>query len=133
MSIDQPDGGRLLELARGLLKESILPRLPAEKTLDLLMVMRALEIAGRALDESTDSLDQRERARVEQLLGPGADAASLSAAIRSGRWDDEADAGRLYAALREDTRDRLGRVNPRYLATLDREERDRGQADHRSR
>ncbi len=119
MSIDKPDAAALLALARDTLKEQILPSLPGERTLDVLMVMRALEIAARALAESDDALDRRERSRLETLPGSGGDPAVLATAIRAGDWDGVENGRTLHAMLTVDVRDRLARVNPKYLAILD--------------
>lgn len=122
MIADQPDAGSLLETARRVIKEEILPEVPASKVLDVLMVLRSLEIAARALADSSDDLEARRRLRFKHLLGDDSDPQSLAAEIRAGHWDAEDAARRLHACLVEDIRDRLARVNPRYMGIMEAEE-----------
>lgn len=119
MTIDQPDAAALLATARSLLKDEILPAVPDDRRLDMLMVLSAMGLAERALNDSTDALPLRQEARLLALGSEQVDAAGLAHAIRSGTWDDPGITDPLYRALVEDTRDRLSRANPKYLAALD--------------
>ena len=121
MTIDQPRANSLLETARAVLRQTILPEVSPSKTLDVLMVLRALEIAGRAIDDSADGLEARQRERYAALIGSD-DPGALAAQIRAGKWDTPDAGERLHAWLTEETRDRLARVNPRYLEILETEE-----------
>ncbi|MFC4350286.1 DUF6285 domain-containing protein [Fodinicurvata halophila] len=118
MTPDRPDVTALLATARALLKDEILPVVPADQRLDMLMVLSAMGLAERALQDSTDALPLRQEARLVDLAGHKVDAASLAGAVRSGKWDDPEKAEQLYKALVEDTRDRLARANPKYLAAI---------------
>lgn len=122
MNPDQPDLQSLLETARRVLKEEILPTAPPTRTLDLLMVVKVMEIAGRVLEDVDDRLCARQRDRLERLLGEGGDAATLASQIRAGRWDAPDALMRLHALLTEDARDRLARADPKYLEAVDAEE-----------
>jgi hypothetical protein len=122
MTPEQPTAERLLATCRQVLKDEILPQTPEASRLDLLMVLNALGLAERTLDDSRDELAGRQDARLQELLGGTGDAGTLAAAIRSGAWDDRASAERLHAALTADARDRLARANPKYLATVDAED-----------
>ncbi|WP_026988214.1 DUF6285 domain-containing protein [Fodinicurvata fenggangensis] len=119
MTPDRPDAAALLATARSLLKDKILPAVPDDRRLDMLMVLSAMGLAERALSDSTDALPLRQEARLLALGGEQGGAASLAGAIRAGTWDDPATADPLYRALVEDTRDRLARANPKYLAAFD--------------
>lgn len=119
MTTDRPDAAALLATARSLLKDEILPAVPDDRRLDMLMVLSAMGLAERALNDSSDALPLRQEARLLALESGQGDAAALAHAIRSGAWDDPGIADPLYRALVEDTRDRLARANPKYLATLD--------------
>lgn len=120
MTPDRPDVTALLATARAVLKDEILPVLPEERRLDMLMVLSAMGLAERALQDSTDALPLLQEARLTELVGEKADAAALTQAIRGGDWDAPAQAEQLYRVLVEDTRDRLARANPKYLAALDK-------------
>ncbi len=131
MTPDKPEAGRLLATARAALKDDILPEVPEEKRLDLLMILNILGVAERALADGADRLPDRQAARLDALDVPaGADetarAADLAAAIRAGEWDDPAAARRLHALLSEDARDRLARANPKYLQAVEAEEAEGG-------
>lgn len=119
---DQPDLPSLLETARRVLKEEILPTAPPTCTLDLLMIVKVMEIAGRVFDDVDDHLDARQRERLGRLLGEDGDAAALVTQIRAGRWDAPDAMMRLHALLTEDARDRLARADPKYLAAVEAEE-----------
>ncbi|WP_022728133.1 DUF6285 domain-containing protein [Fodinicurvata sediminis] len=120
MTPDRPDVTALLATARAALKDEILPALPEERRLDMLMVLSVMGLAERALQDSTDALPLRQEARLAALAGEKADAAALARAIRGGDWDELARSEQLYRALVEDTRDRLARANPKYLAALEK-------------
>jgi len=45
---DQPDGAQLLDMAQRLMREQLLPIIPAEHHYTALMVARAMAIASRA-------------------------------------------------------------------------------------
>lgn len=119
MTTDRPEAAALLATARSLLKDEILPTVPDDRRLDMLMVLSAMGLAERALSDSTDALPLRQEARLLALGSGQRDAAALAHSIRAGTWDDPATADPLYRMLVEDTRDRLGRANPKYLAALD--------------
>jgi hypothetical protein len=118
MTRDEPDIASLLETARAVLRDELLPLAPPGKTLDLLMIVKVLELAARALADASDGLEERQRARIGQLTGAGGDAASLAAQIRGGLWDAPRKAALIHRVLTEDAHDRLARLNPKYLDAL---------------
>jgi hypothetical protein len=122
MNIDQPDARTLLETARRILNEDILPEVDSGRALDIRMIIRVIEIAGRTLGDSSDGLGRRQRSRLDTLIGEAGDVASLANGIRSGAFDQPDAAHTLHATLTEDARDRLGRLNPRYLARVEAED-----------
>lgn len=99
-------GERLLETARDLLRDELLPALPADKRHAALMVANAMAIAARELDRRGDAAPDAERAAADRWL---------CASIRGGRFDGGAAAARLHARLLADTRARVEVSNPRYL------------------
>ncbi|HUG22486.1 DUF6285 domain-containing protein [Piscinibacter sp.] len=98
---------RLLETARGLLLDELLPALPAHKRHAALMVANAMAIAARAMNRLGDA-------------APGDDPAAADRRqcmeIRQGLADDGAAAAKLHARLLADTRARVELSNPKYLA-----------------
>jgi len=92
---EKPDPKNLLETARALLLERLLPALPESARLEARMVASAMAIAARGIG-AADLPAQPE----------------LAAAIRSGRLDDDPD---LPARLRETSRARLAVSEPRAL------------------
>ena len=93
--MEQPDARNLLETARALLLDSLLPALPAERRLEARMVASAMAIAARAIGTADDTPD-----------------AALAAAIRTGARDHDP---MLIELLRQAARSRLAISNPRAL------------------
>lgn len=119
---DRPTGAELLDTARRVLREELLPLLPAEQRHTALMVANALAIAARQL-RAGDAPEQEERAALGRLLGyaeplPGLDELNreLGRLLRAGGADPGTP---LYQAVREHlhtvARQRVAESNPRYL------------------
>ncbi len=135
---DHPDGAELLQAARALLRDSVLPALPAEQRHAALMIANAMGIAERQL-RAGDAPAVEEWRSLRRLLGVGdgedepapPSADELEAAlqglnralvqrIRAG----EADPGQaLHAALRHHLEfvalQRLAESNPKVLPVQD--------------
>ncbi|MBR0645460.1 DUF6285 domain-containing protein [Plastoroseomonas hellenica] len=84
---EQPDGAALLEAARGVLLEELLPHLPEGLRFAARMVANAMAIAAR--EARQDGGRQAEcLAAVAALTGPGdAPLAAFAKAIRAGGFD----------------------------------------------
>lgn len=128
---EQPTGDKLLESARSLLRDELIPALPADKRHAALMIANALGIAARQL-KNGDSPEQQEVESLERILSnQPADGqsvrpllaerllelnAQLCAAIRDGRTD----AGALHESTRAHllhvARHRVTESNPKFLA-----------------
>lgn len=93
--MEKPDARNLLETARTLLLDSLLPALPAEKRLEARMVASAMAIAARAYGAQAETPD-----------------AELAAAIRAGLHDRDPT---LLPRLRAAARARLLVSDPRVL------------------
>jgi hypothetical protein len=101
-------GERLLETARGVLFDELLPALPAHKRHAALMVANAMAIAARAMtrpgahrpDDDTAATDHQRCQAIRQGLVDAGDAAA-----------------ELHACLLAEARTRVELSNPRYLAT----------------
>jgi hypothetical protein len=93
--LEKPDPKNLLETARALLLERLLPALPESARLEARMVASAMAIAARGIG-AADAAPEPE----------------LAAAIRAGALDD--DPG-LLPRLRQRARERLAVSNPRAL------------------
>lgn len=131
---DEPIGEQLLETARNVLREEILPALPPERKHAALMIANAMAIAMRQLKNGEDG-ERRELRSLASLLGHAgrdepAGAAELrrqlteldrefACAIRAGRgdvgaWRDAA-AKHLMGAIRA----KVLESNPKYLGGRD--------------
>lgn len=129
---EQPSGEHLLETARSLLREELLPALPEQRRHAALMIANAMAIAMRQL-KNGEAAEHEEAAALERILSikPKHDAEAehvvardrlldlnrrLCQAIREGR----ADAGPLRALvsvhLLRVARLRVTESNPKYLA-----------------
>ncbi|WP_157264839.1 DUF6285 domain-containing protein [Azohydromonas aeria] len=69
---DHPDGAELLQAARALLRDAVLPALPAEQRHNALMIANALGIAERQL-RAGDAPALAEWRSLRSLLGIGLD------------------------------------------------------------
>jgi len=127
---DLPTGDQLLDTARTLLRESLIPALPAEKRHEALMIANAMSIAMRQL-ENGDEPDRRELKDLSGLLlaGEARDAGAdprpreqlralnrrLCKSIRGGDADAGAYHDSVRAHLLEIARRRVQESNPKYL------------------
>jgi len=117
---DRPTGPELLACARKVLREDVLPALPAASKPTLLMVMNAMSIAERQL-QFGDAPEARELDALRQLLDERvatlADGNRLLASqLRAGAADPgRAQRGALLARLRTIAGQRLAESNPKLL------------------
>ncbi|HLI11397.1 MAG TPA: DUF6285 domain-containing protein [Alphaproteobacteria bacterium] len=123
---DRPTAADLLDIAREVLQQKILPALPAALRYDGLMIVNALANAQREIERGAAPLGA-ELARLAKLLGealsaPEADRLTedltrlnrrFAAEIRAGRFDGDAAAAEhlLTTAL-----DAVRESNPKYLS-----------------
>ncbi|MEW6204918.1 MAG: DUF6285 domain-containing protein [Pseudomonadota bacterium] len=117
---EQPTGESLLQCARDVLKNNVLPMLQGDAKRDVLMVMNAMSIAQRELQQGT-APDEREQQALAQLLGePVFDVAQanreLAARIRAGVADPEStERAAVLNHLREVGKSRLLASNSKVL------------------
>lgn len=127
---DQPNGAELLDTARGVLRDELLPLLPADKRTAALMIANALSIAARQL-RNGDADERAELDALERLLSepvavgaddPQALRAALVAAnrklaawIRAGRADDGPLRDNVRGHLAAVMRRKVAESNPKYV------------------
>jgi uncharacterized protein DUF6285 len=125
-SQDVPDAADLLATARDTLVDELLPALPGERRYTALMIANAMAIAARELAlgaQATRREIERLRPFAAQEVAPsdpGEDDVhalrrSVAAAIRDGRFDDDAHAEALQASLFDIAVDRLAISNPKAV------------------
>jgi len=128
---DQPTGDQLLETARSILREELLPALPAEKRHAASMIANAMGIAIRQLLHG-DAADQAELDALRRILslsaadgeahGPELRPLLIDGNRRLAEWIrlGRADEGPLHRAVREHlfkvTWQKVAESNPKYLA-----------------
>lgn len=85
MMRDNPQGADLLQEARHVLTDIVMPQLSSETKYQLLMVVRAIKLAERQFLADTET----EARLTEQLAGyqETNPACTLSSQIRNGKWD----------------------------------------------
>jgi hypothetical protein len=103
---DTMHGERLLETARDVLRDQLLPALPPQQRHAALMVANAMAIAARELDHRSDPAAEAARAALDR---------GLCASIRAGHVDRGAAAAQLHARLLADTRAKVEVCNPKVL------------------
>jgi len=117
---EQPTGESLLNCARDVLKNNVLPLVQGDAKRDVLMVINAMSIAQRELQQGT-APDEREQQALAKLLGePVFDVAQanreLAARIRTGAADPEStERAAVLNHLRDVARQRLLASNPKVL------------------
>jgi hypothetical protein len=104
---------RLLETARDVLLDELLPELPAHKRHAALMVANAMAIAARAMNRRHDAVPSGELAAADRRL---------CESIRHGGADGAAVAAKVHARLLADTRAKVEVSNPKYLVLRPRTE-----------
>ncbi|VVO77545.1 hypothetical protein PS874_01493 [Pseudomonas fluorescens] len=129
---DQPRGEHLLSSAEALLRDELLPALPAEKRHAGLMIARALGIAARQL-QNGEAPERQELASLARLLATNHETyetnepealrqllqranRQLGQLIRSGGADAGASRTQVVQHLLHIARQRVAESNPRYLA-----------------
>jgi hypothetical protein len=126
---DRPDALMLLDAARRHLLEELLPLLPDERRLDVLMIANAMGIAGREA-QAGDAALREALMRLATIYGETVpDALSeeearallsrlnrrLAADIRAGAFDSGPQRAALLAHLEATTRARVAITNPKVL------------------
>lgn len=117
---NRPTGEELLACARRVLREKVLPSLPAEHKHPVLMVLNAMSIAERQLHYG-QAPEHRELVALSALLDEpfrelGAANRSLAIALRNGEGDPgQPRRAALLAQLRAIGRQRLLESNPKAL------------------
>lgn len=126
---DRPDGAELLDAARRHLLDELLPLLPEDRRLDVLMIANAMAIAGREMRSGDPALrealarlaalydeavppalpDEEARATVSRLNR------RLAEDIRAGVFDGGAKHAAVLAHLHATTRTRVAITNPKVL------------------
>lgn len=127
---DHPGGAELLATAQKVLRDKLLPHLPANLKHEALMVANAMAIAARQLAAGEQPNRQELDALLDLLpnsaLKNEADEAlqirllnaELGTRIRTGAADPgQADREAIYRHLRTVTRQRVLESNPKYLST----------------
>lgn len=122
---EQPTGSQLLETARQVLREELIPSLPADKRHAALMIANAMAIAARQM-KNGDSAERCELAALEKLLGLPANQVETPAALSAALSDanrrlshairiGDADGRPLHAHLLQTARHKVSESNPKYL------------------
>jgi hypothetical protein len=117
---DRPTGDELLMCARELMRDEVMPSVPADKRHAVLMVMNAMSIAERQLSYG-EAPARRELAAIKALLGEdwnevAAGNRRVCSMIREGKADPgQPGRGAVFALLRDSGRQRLLESNPRTL------------------
>lgn len=121
---EQPTGESLLQCARDLLRNNVLPLLQGDAKRDVLMVMNAMSIAQRELQQGTAIEDEEKQTLAAVIAEPVFDVAhanrKLAARIRAGLADpDTAERAAVLNHLRVVGKNRLLASNPKVLAGLE--------------
>jgi len=111
----QPSGADLLDVVVRVLRDEILPTVPAEQQYSMRMVLNAIGIARRQMLQGDDQ-EQQERALLMELLAVTGNPDQLSrqfaVAVRDGKVKASA---ALKALLWQITLQRVRESAPRYL------------------
>lgn len=119
---EQPTGESLLQCARDVLKNNVLPLAQGDAKRDILMVMNAMSIAQRELQQGT-AFEEQEKQLLATVLGePVFDVIQanrdLGARIRAGVADPgSGERAAVLSHLRAMGKNRLLASNPKILAS----------------
>lgn len=118
---DEPTAADLLDTALAVLKDRLLPHLPADSRYDALMVANAVGIAARQVRAGTHPEDEA-HARLSALYSDkreplAALEAALAADLRAGRFDPgRAERAAVFDHLWQTTCAKLQESNPKALS-----------------
>ncbi|PKM22026.1 MAG: hypothetical protein CVV10_06380 [Gammaproteobacteria bacterium HGW-Gammaproteobacteria-14] len=111
----RPNGSDLLDAVITVLRDEILPTMPAEQQYSMRMVLNAIGIARRQLSNGTDR-EQQEQALLTELLGIGGNPEELSRQLAASVRDGQAKSSpALKNLLWQVTWRRVEESTPRYL------------------
>lgn len=118
---EQPTGESLLQCARDVLRINVLPLLQGDAKRDVLMIMNAMSIAQRELQQGTVFEEEEQQSLAAVMGGPVFDVEQtnreLAARIRAGIADPEsAERAVVLSHLRAVGKNRLLASNPKVLA-----------------
>ena len=99
---ENPSGKNLLEIAREVLKNELIPALPTEQRYSALMIANAMAIVMRQLE--ADGVDKENDVNLRH-------ARELAGQIRCGAAADR----KTWQALYDTARKRVAESNPKYL------------------
>ena len=126
---DTPGAKDLLDTAVADLKAEILPNVPEEHRLTVLMAISAIQTSVREID-FLPRLEQQQQAALAQFVDnevqPEGRAEALCALIRKGKYDTGAAARALHETLMRDVRARTSISNPKYLSAAEEDWSKRG-------
>ena len=115
---DTPGAKDLLDTVAAELKAEILPHVPEEQRLTVLMAIAAIQTSVREFD-FLPRLEQQQQSALAQFVDnevqPEGRAEELCKLIREGKYDEGAAARALHDALIRDVRARVSISNPKYL------------------
>ncbi len=119
---DTPGAKDLLDTAAADLKAEILPHVPDDQKLTVLMAIAAIQTSVREMDFAPRLESQQQAALAQFVEGdiqPEGRALALCRLIRDGKYDSGAAARALHEALVRDVRARSAISNPKYLAAAE--------------
>lgn len=126
---DTPGAKDLLDTVAAELKTEILPNVPDEYRLTVLMAIAAVQTSLREID-FLPRLEQQQSAALAQFVDndiqPEGRAEALCRLIRAGKYDEGAAARALHDVLLRDVRARTSISNPKYLAAAETDWQQRG-------
>lgn len=125
---DERGAAALLDTARKLLRDELLPALPADKRHAALMIAKAMAIASRqsmGLAHAQDELEALDELMPSSRTMAVDDSSRLAASnrllctlIREGRADDGIMRAKVLGLLWKVTRRKVEQSNPQYLPTM---------------
>lgn len=111
-----------MDTAAADLKAEILPHVPDDQKLTVLMAIAAIQTSVREMDFAPRLESQQQAALAQFVEGdiqPEGRALALCRLIRDGKYDSGAAARALHEALVRDVRARSAISNPKYLAAAE--------------
>ncbi len=110
---ENPSGKELLEIARDVLRDEVLPALPDDKRYQALMIANAMAIVMRQLEAGEGGL-AGEQGRLENLLGAEDTLEHLNSTLASRIRNGEADGPDIWIALHDVALEKVAESNPKY-------------------
>ena len=111
---EQPSGKDLLDIARDVLREDLIPALPENKRYPALMIANAMAIVMRQIEAGEEGSIEEQKT-LGNLLNEEGSLEHLNTTLARRIRNGQADGAEIWQALHDVAVGKVGESNPRYF------------------